>query len=345
MPVSKKILFIGNFGYRLNDINGQTIKTRTVYKLFKSSLSSDTKLSFFDTAEIYFNKFIFFNLMRKVYSCNNVVYISGLKSFSYFFPFLFLFSKIFSFNIIHIPVGGRHNEFLKNKKLHRWLLSKILLNAPQTKKEVYFQVNNFKFVNTIYFPNFRIHNFIPSVKLNASRYFKICFFARVTPLKGIDVIFRLSDKLLRDSIDNITIDLFGPIEKGYEEDFNIELKKNTLISYKGIIQPEDIYTKISDYDVLLLPTRYPGEGFPGSILDAYISGLPVITSNWRHIPEFVKHGKTGFIFDLDNEDDLYNYVKLLKSHPKKLHQMKLNALEESKDYSSTFAWSIIKNYL
>ena len=175
MKKNKRILVIGNFGYLTNDLNGQTIKTRSIYNLISDNLISDTELLFFDTAEIYFNKFIFFDLLLKIFNCNKVVYIPALKSFSYFFPFLFLFSKIFSFKIIHIPVGGRHNEFLKKRKLHRYLLSKIQLNAPQTKKEVLHLKNNFKFKNTIYFPNFRIHNFKANVKLNESSFFKICF--------------------------------------------------------------------------------------------------------------------------------------------------------------------------
>ena len=345
MKKNKRILVIGNFGYLTNDLNGQTIKTRSIYNLISDNLISDTELLFFDTAEIYFNKFIFFDLLLKIFNCNKVVYIPALKSFSYFFPFLFLFSKIFSFKIIHIPVGGRHNEFLKKRKLHRYLLSKIQLNAPQTKKEVLHLKNNFKFKNTIYFPNFRIHNFKANVKLNESSFFKICFLARVTPLKGIDVILRLSDVLLKKQINNITIDLYGPIEKGYEEEFNSKINKNKLVNYNGLIQPKQIYNTLNSYDVLLLPTRYPGEGFPGTILESYISGIPVIVSKWRHLPEFVKHGETGFLFDLDKEDDLYSFVKLLKNNPKKLYDMKLNALNESKLYSSSFAWSIIKKYL
>jgi glycosyltransferase involved in cell wall biosynthesis len=35
----------------------------------------------------------------------------------------------------------------------------------------------------------------------------------------------------------------------------------------------------------VFPTYWPGEGYPGIILEAYGAGLPVITTRWMSIPE------------------------------------------------------------
>ena len=41
------------------------------------------------------------------------------------------------------------------------------------------------------------------------------------------------------------------------------------VIYKGAVQPQDIYNVLSASDVLVLPTYYPGEGYPGIIIEAY----------------------------------------------------------------------------
>jgi glycosyltransferase involved in cell wall biosynthesis len=106
-----------------------------------------------------------------------------------------------------------------------------------------------------------------------------------------------------------------------------------------------IYTTLSEYDILVFPTRYPGEGFPGTILDAYISGLPVIATNWRFIPEFIDESKTGYLFDVNHPEEIFQYVDYFIDNPHKLKAFKKNALEKSKEYSSDIAWEIIKPYL
>ena len=74
-----------------------------------------------------------------------------------------------------------------------------------------------------------------------------------------------------------------------------------------------------NYDVMLLPTEIYTEGFPGSILDAYIAGIPVIATEWKHSHEFIDDKFTGFIVpfgDCQNEFNdkiltLYNDRELL----------------------------------
>ena len=48
-----------------------------------------------------------------------------------------------------------------------------------------------------------------------------------------------------------------------------------------------------NYDVIVLPTFYRDEGYPGIVLEAYAMGKPVIATRWRDIPEIIEHGVTG----------------------------------------------------
>lgn len=55
---------------------------------------------------------------------------------------------------------------------------------------------------------------------------------------------------------------------------------------------------------MVIPTYYQGEGFPGTILDSYIFGVPVIVSKCKYNSEMIKEGKTGklFIFNKSKEN-------------------------------------------
>ena len=269
MKNNNRILVFGNFGYLTNDLNGQTLKTRSVYNLLNKNLIGN--VYFFDTSNLYLKRIpiLIFELIR----CNKLIYIPALKNLKYLLPFIFLMSKLF--------------------------------------------------------------------------FFKICFMARVSPLKGIDAIIRLANWLLINPVQDIEIiiDIYGPIGEGYKDIFFNKIKNITILNYLGVVQPSAVYSTFSNYDLSVLPTKYPGEGFPGSVLDSYISAVPVIVSNWRHLPEFVKHEKTGFIYNLDNEKEFYNYVKYLILNSNIVYNMKLNAFEESKLYSEKTAWKILNKHV
>jgi len=96
---------------------------------------------------------------------------------------------------------------------------------------------------------------------------------------------------------------------------------------------------------MVFPTRYFTEGFPGSVLDAYISGLPVITTHWKHATDFIKDGITGIIVPFENsEEEFLKAVITLYRDNNLLSVMKNNAYEHSKSYSADFAWAILSQY-
>jgi glycosyltransferase involved in cell wall biosynthesis len=170
--------------------------------------------------------------------------------------------------------------------------------------------------------------------------------SRVIKEKGLDVIFRFIDRLNELNLTNtIQIDFYGPIPPNENEYVLGNIKKYANLSYKGILDPEMIHQTLNNYDVMILPTRYPGEGFPGAILDAYISGIPVVVSNWKDIPSFVENGQTGNVFDLNNELEFGNNLIHLYNNKDLLYQMKLNSFEKSKEYSAEKCWEILNPFL
>ena len=170
--------------------------------------------------------------------------------------------------------------------------------------------------------------------------------ARVNKMKGYDVIFN-SLNFIRDHCPNSSITFYGGIAPEDKDDFLNKVETNNdIVSYRGLLAPEKIPETLKRYDVMLLPTKYYTEGFPGSILDAYISGIPVIVTEWKHSHEFVSDGNTGVIVPFENnQEDFNNSILILYKDRNKLNYMKKAAYKEAEKYSEEAAWDVLKKYL
>lgn len=66
-------------------------------------------------------------------------------------------------------------------------------------------------------------------------------------------------------------------------------------SYEGAIEPHEVPEVIADHDVVILPTYFRSEGYPGVIIEAFQCGRPVISTWWKSIPEIVEHESNGLL--------------------------------------------------
>lgn len=82
-------------------------------------------------------------------------------------------------------------------------------------------------------------------------------------------------------------------------DFGISSK----VEFGGVAIADHKYTLLSEGDVFVYPTTAWYENFPVCILEALACGKPVVCSRWSGIREFVKHGKNGFLVDVEFESD------------------------------------------
>lgn len=344
--MTNRVLVLGYFGYSNNHRDGQAGKTRNVFDLLKSNSEHIGSIDYFDTQKFQHTKLSFLKMVWKICLCEKLVYIPAQNNLTYGFPFIYLICKYKHIDILYILVGGWLAEYLQKKKLYIYLLSNIRCIFPESNQLKDKLISKFGFDNVVTLPNFRIQSFNP-VFIQEKDVFKIVFMARINRMKGIDAVFRLASYIEKryNGMHSITIDFYGPIANNDKDSFLEQIKKYKFVSYRGILEPNDIYNTLNRYDVLVLPTKYYREGFPGSILDAYISGLPVIVSNWEYSSEFIDDGKTGFIFDLKKEEEFYYYVDKLYIDRNLLLEMKQNAFEKSKMYSSEKAWDIIRDYL
>jgi glycosyltransferase involved in cell wall biosynthesis len=155
--------------------------------------------------------------------------------------------------------------------------------------------------NVVVIPNFK-PNFKLNQTLKSENKWRFIFISTICKEKGVDLIFEAINELQKtfNGQNNLEVDLYGPIEKNYRFSFYQSLDKyKNLVNYRGYLNiienPQHSYEMLSTYDVMLFPTMYKGEGFPGVLIDAMIAGIPVIVSDWNMNSEVVKDGVTGFL--------------------------------------------------
>lgn len=137
---------------------------------------------------------------------------------------------------------------------------------------------------------------------------KFVFFSRVHPEKGCQEIINCT-KRLNDLGYKFIVDFYGALDKDYQE-FPSRIADVPNISYKGFldVKKSSGYDTLAAYDVMLFPTYWMGEGFPGVVIDAYIAGLPIISSDWNCNEEVVDEG-TGIIIPHHDEEALFVAMK------------------------------------
>jgi glycosyltransferase involved in cell wall biosynthesis len=164
------------------------------------------------------------------------------------------------------------------------------------------------------------------------------FFARVMREKGIFEAIELAKVLHKAQVD-ISLDIIGPICFSESRDclaFNGELTKNAdLLNYCGCIDPINVQSVLSRYNILLFPTRYEGEGFPGSIVDAMMSGLCVICTDWRYNKEIIEHTQCGYVLAGDFVEEAEIIVRQLSRSPFSLMHVMNESLRGAQAYSAS----------
>ncbi|MDO5314932.1 MAG: glycosyltransferase family 4 protein [bacterium] len=339
-----KLLVFGAFAFRFPYYDGQTIKTRNLLTLLQDK---GVDVDHFDTQDFKVNRLSFIRMFWKVMRCKTLYYLPAQNNLTYLFPIIYWLSFIFHIKIHYFVVGGWLAEFLEDKPRLRNKLSKIAGIHCETHCMKNALEKGYGFRNVDVFPNFRISDFHPKTHHEENK-LKLVFMARIIKMKGLDLIFELGNRIAEKGLqDKISVDFYGP-QQDEEDDieyFNSNVARFEFMKYYGPLEPSDIYTTLEKYDTMLLPTHFFTEGLPGSILDAYISGIPVIVTKWKYATEFVDDGITGIIIPFkDDGSALFEAVMRLYEDTALLNRMKGYTQEKWHEFSSEKAWRLLQNY-
>lgn len=194
-------------------------------------------------------------------------------------------------------------------------------------------------LDAIVLPNFKRMNFLPTLPdRSLNEMVRFVFMSRMNEKKGVNLIIECCNRLNNDGYgDKYVVDFYGSFEsKEYKNIVmdKIALLKNVLYCGKLNMGEEDGYNTLAQYNVMLFPTFWPGEGFPGVLIDALMAGLPVIASDWHFNSDIVQEGLTGKIIKSQDEDALYEAMIDVIKNPNKYHNMASYCQNQASNYDT-----------
>ena len=95
----------------------------------------------------------------------------------------------------------------------------------------------------------------------------------------------------------------------YIKKFNLE----SIVKYHGVVSGDSKKQLLREADLFVLPTYYPYEGQPISIIEAMGNGLAIITTNHAGIPDIVSE-ENGVIVNPKAPDEIRKAVQYLVKH-------------------------------
>lgn len=258
------------------------------------------------------------------------------NGYKVFVPLLLFFNLFFRRKLLHIVIGGFLPALLKEKqrylKMENYFSAvfvqteNILNDLQEIGVKNLFILSNPKRLNTRKKEDLRIWN---------EKKIKVCVFSRLNEEKGIKYAIdavNLVNKNLGGQF--VKIDLYGLIQPGYEEWLENLIKENSsIVEYKGIIDFDKTVEYLQQYFALLFPTYYYGEGFPGNVVDAYNTGLPIIATDWLYNKDVIKNGRNGILVPVKNSKAIAEAVLELYNDRNMHLEMAKNCLEDSKQYN------------
>lgn len=335
----KKVGIIGHFGFGQELANGQTVKTKNLSLGIKKYTSIDVlEVDSFGWSKHPFR--LLQNIKSVFIACDTVIMLPAHNGVKFFAPLFCYFKKLHHKKIIYDVIGGWLPEFLNtHPKLKKSLqtFDGIWVETETMKK----QLCDMGFDNVMVVPNFKELTPLTESELVYPEGFplKLCTFSRVAEGKGIDtavdVIERVNEKM---GYTAFSLDIYGPVadeEKMWFEALNRRLPP--YVQYRGCVNSTKSVEVLQNYYALLFPTHHYTEGVPGTIIDAYAAGVPVVSANWESCKDIVDDGKTGMVYSFDCIDDFEELMIKILHTPKELLNMKKNCLEKAKDYITSSA--------
>ena len=342
--MSITIGIIGRIAAESDLCDGQTVKTRVLVDELKRKYS-DSKLLIADTYN--YKKHIatlFCNIERCLRKSDVIFILLSRNGRRFIFPIVNLLNHLYRKPILHDVIGGAfENDLLTNRTLQKYA-SQFDINWIESKKAVE-RLQKAGFKNVAYLPNFKRlpHVTISEHRSDSDVSYKFCTFSRVRKEKGITAAAQAILDINRNAgCRKAILDIYGPFENGYEDELQgyIELSEGA-VNYRGIVDYDESVLTLKNYDMLLFPTYFSGEGFPGTLIDAFSAGLPVIATDWHYNGEIITDHKTGFLYAVNEPQRLKEIMEYCMLNPDLINQMRQNCLMEVEQYGADTVMEII----
>lgn len=260
-----------------------------------------------------------------------------------------------SYIICH-QFGGSYGKFYNSQgKLVQFLIRETLKRSSRIIVEGELAKDQFSFLAD-YEKRVRcVINGLPERSLEVSKYpkryeretpFKMIYLSNMIKTKGYwdvlqafavlrkknrNISCRFVGKFMSESIDNLN--------DGQERNEFFEfIKANSLmdfVSYDEVLLGREKHEAFQNSHLFLLPSNYPYEGQPVSVLEAMAHGLVTIATNYSMIPLMIEHNDNGFFVPYSDPQAIVTKIEYLMDNPNEYKRLSANSIERFLEKFST----------
>jgi len=164
----------------------------------------------------------------------------------------------------------------------------------------------------VYNFNSRLNNSLP----NQTKGGYFLFYGRLSQEKGLLTLVNAWKQVNN----KIRLKIVGEGALSQQIEQHVRENKIENIEILGYKTGEVLNQLIRDASFIIVPSEWY-ENNPMTIIEGYSMGKPVIGSNIGGIPELIQDGKTGFLFEMGNVDDLVLKIKQADSLSNENYEM------------------------
>jgi glycosyltransferase involved in cell wall biosynthesis len=160
---------------------------------------------------------------------------------------------------------------------------------------------------------------------------RLLFVGACIERKGLNALIQA---LARPGSETFRLHLVGDNENGYYRHelspLIEELHLGSRVVAEGRVTAERLEECFREADAFVFPSFQEGYGL--AMLEAMLAGLPVLCSRTSALPELVEEGRSGYLFEPGNPEDIARALQLVLDDPEALGRMgqaaRARALEE-----------------
>ena len=330
------IAVIGRVANGTELLDGQTVKTKTLVEELRRSFPDEDILCV-DTYR-YSRRFlkIFWDTLKAFRKSGHIFVLLSRNGRTFLFPVLTGLNKLFRRRLYHDVVGGALPKEAAQRPALVRQLKRFHVNWVEF-EGMKQELADLGVHNVEVLPNFKRLSILPPEALTTGHQepFLFTMFSRVCKDKGMTVAAETIGSINAHYGRTVAkLHIYGPVEEPYRQEFEALLAAHPEdVRYMGCIPQDRSVEALRGSFMLLFPSVYPGEGMPGTIIDAFSAGLPVIATDWRFNTQLVRHGRTGYHYDWTKPELLRERIVYAIEHPQEVDDMRPACLEEAARYT------------
>ena len=316
------MIFIGPIARNKNPKGGDHFKNRLLLEVLNKL---DIRVAVFDSGKIMGRiKLLFFILIERFIRLDGVLISASSISV---YRFLEKLSERTRKKTTYFVMGGALPDIIENNNFRPVIynsLKNVIVQGETIRKQLRDLGISAKVLH-----NFKHRAYTGQLNFKNLKGLQLVFVSRITKEKGVVNILEALNEL---SSNDIFCTFYGPCD----DDMKEAILRNSYSVYGGYMdffsKPEQSYSKLAEFDAMVFPTKWHGEGFPGVFLDAFMVGLPIVCSDWNMNSEVVQHEYNGLVLEDNNVANLKQAILRLQTDKSLLKKLSRNSKASFHDY-------------